>query len=409
MTRDIRLLAGIVGVSAAADLLVLTALLLHVNAADGGAGVLAAVVATTMIPQILLAPVGGMLADRCESVTVLTVATAAQALIAVGLMTAPSIAALLALSAVFAAANAVALPAEFALVTPAAGGTDPTRANGLIETSRYVGCAAGPALAGMLAVSGTLAPTMLTTAGLLGAAALTALRLRLRVRRPPEASGDTETRARDGARVLTGDPVLRAVVGAAIAALFVVSVAITAEVVYLVDVLGASPAVYGAVTACWMVGMAAGALGLAGRIPPRHQPWAALAALALQGVGMGGQTVWAALPAAIAGYLVGGVGQGVKNTLVRAVMQRRVPASLHGRAAAAYNAARNTAELCATSLAGVLVAAIGARGALAVAGLVPVLAAAAGLVALRAARHGRNVPSAPAMAGSGDGTALAEA
>lgn len=407
MSRDIRVLAAIVGVSAAADLLVLTALLLHVNASDGGALLLAAVVATTMIPQIVLAPVGGLLADRREAVTVLTVATAAQALIAAGLVATPPTAALLALSAAFAAANAVALPAEFALVTPAAGRTDPTRANGLIETSRYVGCAAGPALAGLLAFTGTLAPTMLATAGLLGAAALAAARLR--VRRPPETPGDTEPRARDGVRVLTGDPVLRSVVGAAVAALFVVSVAITAEVVYLVDVLGVSPAVYGSVTACWMVGMAAGALGLAGRIPPRHQPWAALAALALQGVGMGGQTVWAVLPAAVAGYLIGGVGHGVKNTLVRAVMQRRVPASLHGRAAAAYNAARNAAELVATSLAGVLVAAIGARGALAVAGVVPVLAAVAGLVALRSARHGRNVPSAVAMAGPGDGTARAEA
>ena len=47
----------------------------------------------------------------------------------------------------------------------------------------------------------------------------------------------------------------------------------------------------------------------------------------------------------IAGFFVGGIGHGVKNVLLRTLIQQRVPADAHGRAFAAYNAARNTAEL----------------------------------------------------------------
>lgn len=389
MTRDLRLLAGIVGASAAADLLVFVALTLHVHAEGGGPLALAALVATTMVPQVLFAPVGGLLADRCEAVYVLAVATTAQAVAALALASSPGLAGILVLSAALAAGNALAQPAEFALVPVAARDREITRANGLVETSRYVGFAAGPVVAGAFAATGTLLAPMAVAAAVF--AAISAGAVLLRVRRPPQpAARGRDDRAREGIRHLVADPVLRPVAGAAVAALLVISVSITAEVIYLVDTVGASAAVYGPVLACWTIGMAAGALGIAGRVPAAHQAWAALAALAVQGAGMAGQTVWAVVPAAVAGYLVGGVGHGVKNTLVRTVIQRRVPRAVHGRAFAAYNAARNAAELAATALAGVLVAAVGARGALAIAGIVPILCAAAGLAAL--ARGTRQAP-----------------
>ena len=98
---------------------------------------------------------------------------------------------------------------------------------------------------------------------------------------------------------------------------------------------------------------------------------------------MGVQAAWAILPVAFAGYLVGGVGHGVKNVLLRALIAVRVPEAVHGRAFAAYNAARSAAELGAVGAGGVLVSALGPRAALVLAGLGPILAAAAGLAALR--------------------------
>ena len=81
--------------------------------------------------------------------------------------------------------------------------------------------------------------------------------------------------------------------------------------------------------------------------------------------------------------------------LLRALLTVRVPEAVHGRAFAAYNAARNTAELGAVGAGGVLVSALGPRAALLLAGLGPIVAAAAGLTALR--RHG-TAPSDTASA-----------
>lgn len=79
----------------------------------------------------------------------------------------------------------------------------------------------------------------------------------------------------------------------------------------------------------------------------------------------------------------------MKNTLLRTVIQQRVPSRLHGRAFAAYSALRNTAELVAVGAGGLLVSAVGAREALAIAGLGPVLAALAGLALLHGRRRRR--------------------
>ncbi|HWT22910.1 MAG TPA: hypothetical protein VN213_05335, partial [Solirubrobacteraceae bacterium] len=70
----------------------------------------------------------------------------------------------------------------------------------------------------------------------------------------------------------------------------------------------------------------------------------------------------------------------LKNTLIRTVIAARVPRNLHGRAFAAYNAARNAAELCALGAAGVLVGAIGAQASLFVAGAVPLVIGLAALL-----------------------------
>jgi len=129
--------------------------------------------------------------------------------------------------------------------------------------------------------------------------------------------------------------------------------------------------------------MVCGATALAKRVPTRLVATAALLALAVQGFGMGLQTAWAVLPVAFAGYLIGGLGHGVKNVLLRALLTARVPEAVHGRAFAAYNAARNVAELVAVGAGGVLVTALGPRAALLLAGLGPILAALAGLSAHR--------------------------
>lgn len=382
LPRDLRLLAGAVFLSAAGDLLALVTLALLVHDLTGNGLAVSALFAATMAPVVALAPVAGLIADRVESVRLLALTSLLAAGLAAATAFATDLAAILALTALLAGAGAIAQPAEFALVPHVAAPGRLAQANGLLEAARYAGFAAGPAMAGLIVAAGSERLALLVNAGsFLAIAAAAAL---MRVRRRPLAAQAAE-RARDGIDHLWQDPVLRVTLLANVAALLFISAAITIEVFYIKDVLGAGDAAYAAAVTAWMAAMVAGAMGLAGRLPQRHAAGLALLALGVQGAGMAAQTAWAILPLTFAGYAVGGLGHGVKNTLLRLVIQRRVPDRLHGRAFAAYSAARNAAELVALAGGGLLVTAIGPRPALLIAGLAPVVLAVLGLAALRPA------------------------
>ena len=383
MTRDLRLLAAAVLLSALGDIVALVALALRVHDLTGSGLAVSAYFATTLAPVILLAPVAGLIADRVESVRVLVLASLAQAGVAAALAATGDLAAILALSSLLAAGAAISQPAEFALVPVVAGEGRLAEANGIVESARYAGFAAGPLVAGAVAAAGgTRAALLVNALSFLAVAAAGAM---LRSRRPPQPApaGARRDRARDGVAALWGDGVLRVVVTAATAALLFISASLTVEVFYAKDVLHAGDTGYALLCAAWTAGMVAGATGAAPRVPAGALAVGALAALAVQGGGMAAQTAWAVLPAALAGYAVGGVGHGAKNALLRTVIGQRVPGHLHGRAFAAYGAVRNAAELAAIGAGGLLVTAIGPRPALVVAGLGPVAAGLAGLVLLR--------------------------
>lgn len=104
----------------------------------------------------------------------------------------------------------------------------------------------------------------------------------------------------------------------------------------------------------------------------------------VQGLGLGLPPLWLSLSFLLGAALVGGLGHAVKNTLARTLIHERVPERLHGRAFAAYNGLRNGAEMAALAAGGVLVAVIGARWTLLVAGWLPI---AVGLVALAVHRR----------------------
>jgi MFS family permease len=389
-SRDLRLLAVAGFLSAAGDLLALIVLALQVHELTGSGLAVSALFATTLVPMVALAPLAGLVADRFEGVRVLVVASLAQAVVAAALAFSSDLAAILALSSLLTAGNAFGQPAEFSLVPVVAGSRRVTEATGVLEAARYAGFAAGPVVAAGLAALGTR-PALLVTAA--SFAAIAAAAGAVRARRPPSARAASEhQRTLDGFRLLHRDSVLRVTLAAAVGALAFISASLTVEIFYVKDVVGASDTAYALLVCGWMAGMVFGATALARRVPTRLVAVAALVALAVQGAGMGVQAAWAILPVAFAGYLVGGIGHGVKNVLLRALILVRVPHAVHGRAFAAYNAARSSAELGAVAAGGALVSALGPRVALVLAGLGPIVAAVAGLAALRqrdaaAARH----------------------
>jgi len=242
----------------------------------------------------------------------------------------------------------------------------------------------GPLVGGALAAAGGMRAAMLVNAGTFVAIAAVALVLRGAADVPASATKAERGRARDGIVFLIREPTLAVVMVVAFVSLLFMTASAAAEVFFARDVLDIGDIGYGGLLAAWTLGMALGATFIAPRVAAASLALGALLAIAVQGAGLALPTLWLAAAFAFAGYLVGGLAHGTKNVLVRTLMHERVPESLHGRAFAAYNALRNGAELVALLGGGLLVAAIGARWTLFVAGAAPV---AAGLIAVALGRR----------------------
>jgi MFS family permease len=371
MSRDLRLLAGAAGVSALGDFMAVFPLILHVQQSTGSAFAVSALIFALWGPVVLAAGLAGAIVDRFENRRLLIVVSFAQAGVVAGMVAgADELWALLPLMALLGFGVAVSQPAEFALV-PAAAGGDTSRANGVMEAVRSLGFTAGPVVGGALGAAGLLRLALALNAlsfVIVGATALV-----LRARRHPGGAGETTARARDGFAFLFRQRDLALALGGAVAALAVFSISVTAEPFFVTDVLHGGPLAYGILLTSWTLGMAAGSGALGPRVPRASLAVGGLVAVVLQGAGIAGAALSPILPVALMGFVFGGVAHGAKNVVLRTLIHERVPDALRGRAFAAYNGARNGAELGALALGGIAVAALGARTALLIAGAGPVL------------------------------------
>jgi MFS family permease len=373
-SRDIKLLAGAAGLSALGDFLAVLPLIVHVQHVTGSAFAVSAVFFALWGPLVLGAGVAGAIVDRFENRALLAGVSFAQAVIVVGIaLSVDTLWATLALLALLGFGAAVGQPAEFALVPAAAGEGDLARANGLMETLRSLGFTAGPLLGGVLGAAGLLQLALAVDAASFAVVGIAALALR--ARRRPERAGaaDAPVRARDGFAFLAHDRALAITLGGAVAALTIFTMSATAEPFFVMDVLGAGSLGYGLLITAWTLGMTIGAAGLAHRVPRSGLAVAAMVAVTAQGAGIVGAAAAPVLWVAALGFAFGGVAHGVKNVLLRTLIHERTPEALRGRTFAAYNGARNGAELGALALGSLVVGAFGARAALLASGLGPAL------------------------------------
>ena len=386
--RDFRLVAGSVGLSALGDWVAIVALGLHVKEITDSGYAVAGLWICLFGPSVAVAGHAGLLVDRIEATRLLAVVSAAGAVIAGVLAFVDATAAVLALTALLGIVFAVSSPAEFALVPPLAGERRIQQANGHMETARYIGFGIGPLAGGLLFSIGGLELAMLVDAATFAAVACAALALR--IRRDPSALEDSERspRARDGIAYLFRDRVLSLAMAVAFFSLLFMSAVWVGELFFVDDVLGKGDVAYGAWLSIWTLGMAMGALLLSPRIAAGAVAVTGLAAVAVQGSGLALPALWLGFGFFLACGFIGGMAHGLKNVMFRSLIHVRVPERLHGRAFAAYNGIRNTAELGAFAAGGVLVALIGARGTLAYAGGLSALAGLIGLLALLRMNHG---------------------
>jgi hypothetical protein len=193
--------------------------------------------------------------------------------------------------------------------------------------------------------------------------------------------------AREGITLLFQERILAIAVGVGAVSLIFMSASIPADFVFTQDVLGIHNIGFGAVLTLWAIGMVLASNTIPARIPAQAVAAVTLLAAAVQGAAKFLPPFWLVFPFMLGCYFVGGAGHGVKNTGFRTLIHQNVEPSRHGRAFAAYNGLRNTAELVALAGGGILVAGLGARGTLWIAGGVSAVASLAGAVALNAARQ----------------------
>jgi MFS family permease len=368
--RDIRLIVGAVGLSAVGDALLWVLLAFHVSTAADSAFAVAALFICLWGPVVALGGVAGRIVDTHENRRLLVGVSVAQAAVVVAMaFSTGSLPVLLVLCLLLGAGVAIASPAEFALVPAAAGEARVAQANGHVEAARYLGMTTGPLLGGLLAGTGLIKLGLLVDAA--SFLAVAAAGVALHARRHPTASPRSAKAEGGGREVLLADRTLAVALTAAVGALLFFTISVTADPFFATDVLGTGATGFGLLMSAWMLGMVAGAVGVARLVPTRWLAGGAVAGVAVQGAGMLGAAVGATMGLALAGFVVAGVAHGVKNVLLRTLIHERVPEASRGRAFAAYNAARNGAELAALGAGGVIVGVAGAQLALALAGAVP--------------------------------------
>jgi Na+/melibiose symporter-like transporter len=392
--RDFLLVSGSVGLSAMGDWIAMVALGLHVKEVSDNGFAVAALWICLFGPSVLTAGHAGLLVDRIEATRLLALVSAIGATLALALSFVSGLAPVLILTTLLGVVFAISQPAEFALVPPLAGEDRIQEANGHMETIRYIGFGLGPILGGLLFAAGGLQLAMVVDALTFVAVAVAALSLR--IRREPKAleEGERVPRARDGIAYLFADRTLALVMVVAFASLLFMSAVWVGELFFVEDVLGRGDVSYGAMLSIWTVGMALGALLLSPRVAAYALATVGLAAATVQGLALALPALWLSFAFFLACSCMGGVGHGLKNVMFRSLIHLQVPDHLHGRAFAAYNGIRNSAELGAFAAGGVLVAAIGARGTLAFAGGLSALAGAIGLLTLLR-RYGGWTPTGP--------------
>jgi MFS family permease len=381
--RHLRLLASAIAISAIGDFVALLALALRAHDMWKSFGV-ALLFICLWSPLAALAGHVGLLVDRLETRGLAIWASFFQAAVTAGLAFAGSLVAIYALTIVLGIGVAVSQASEFALVPLLTGSRPIARANGLVESMRALGFMVGPLIGGGLAAAaGTRAALLADAATFVLIGVVLAM---LPVRRRLEATDGPKPRARDGIQLLFSERVLATAMAVGAVTLIFMSASIPGDFAYAQDVLGVGDFAMGSVLTVWAVGMIVAANTLPQRIPLEAIALVTLLAAAVQGLAKFVAPFWLAFPFMLACYVVGGAGHGVKNVGFRTLIHERVSSDQHGRAFAAYNGLRNTAELVALAGGGVLVATIGGRGTLWIAGGVSALAGLIGVTILATSR-----------------------
>lgn len=380
--RDISLLTAGTLVSVAGDSAALIALLLELRA--HGVGWVSGALGAELLPTVLFAWYSGRVVDRVDNRRLLVIGLAGQALLAVPLAFAR---APLLVVTLFFALNAVSTlvrPASSAMVPVLSGEIGATKGYAWVSTGFGIGWIIGPALGGVLTAAFGVTTAILVDAGSFVAIAAACGLLSATRRQETSGEPEPEHRRHGGLRIIRSDAILWWSLLATAVAVACAVVDNVAAPFRFIDQLATSSTGYGGYLALWGVGALAGA-----QLPRRLEPTALPTALAigngLSGVGIVGIGLAPSLGLAFAASTLGGIGNGIANVVMPALVSDRIPSAQHGRAFAATGAVVQTGVGIGTVGGAPLTATLGAGHAMTAAGGLAALLAA--ITAVWAARR----------------------
>lgn len=366
----------------AGDGLAMVALASRVYERSHAGWAVASVFLAVSIPVAVLAPLAGMLLDRLSPKPVLTAAAGAAALVALTLTGVTGVAGTLGLAAGLGVCAALLQPGLGAIVPRLAPAQAITRANSYLQAATWGGMTAGPLLAGLLSAAGGPRLALLGDAAtyVAGAVGLAMLQLsRLPDRDGPRGHETMSQQLRAGMSYLRADRTAGLLVVVVAIMVAFAYLAVVAEVVLAQGILRAGPSGYAVLVASWTAGMVAGSL-TGGKLPGRWLVATALISTIATGAGIALAGLAASLWQAALAYAIGGLADGIEVLATRSYLNQHVPAPIAGRVFALYSGIQLGAASIGMAAASGLLAPLGARMMLVLAGCGGIAAGAAGCV-----------------------------
>lgn len=369
--RKIHLLGVAGAISWAGSSLTTFAVVLRDKDALGPMGI-SLILLAMMVPTIVFAPLGGLLADkfstRALQPPLLTIMGLSSASLALGW---PHWWTYIALA--ITASCGVAVGASFNAALPTiAAAEDLPRASGTMQTYSTFGTLFAPALGGILVSStGYVWPFVIDGISFL---VLGAALLGLGINRPGVAHEQGEKlKAMDGLREVWSDNLIRSILILVSVIILTLGVVNVGEVFLVTDELKATPFIYGLVGTAFAVGSILGGVGASTlKVPESKHPRLVVLSMGVLAISILGLAVswhwWVALVMSF----VAGIGNAVLNAYGVGIIIRRSKAETRGRVMAAFGAVANTSSVAASGAGGILIGIFGVRAVLVVGGILSI-------------------------------------
>lgn len=341
---------------------------------DVGPMGVAAIMLSMMIPGIVFAPLGGLLADkfstRALQAPLLTIMGLSSASLALGWPHWWTYAAL-----AITASCGVAVGASFNAALPTvAASEDLPRASGLMQTYSSFGTLFAPALSGILvSTTGYVWPFLIDGISflILGAALIL-----LGINRPGVVHEEGENlRATDGIREIWNDQLIRSILVLVTVLVLALGVVNVGEVFLVTDELKADAFIYGLVGSAFAVGSVLGGVGASAlKIPEARHPQIVVLAMVVLVAAITGLALSWHWWVAIVMSFIAGIGNSMLNAYGIGIIMRRGQDATRGRVMAAFGAVVTTASVAASGAGGILIGVFGVREVLVVGSLLSGLA-----------------------------------